>query len=231
MRKVRQGEEYEMTDGHRQALDYWWTLYRTLRGRPPLKETLDMPLGAAVIRARWAVVWTVLCWAAATVNEIMRKAAKLGPLPHRTWPVWVGLYVLCVACAAVLGYGLFRLYTLVTHVLTVNVFKARGQRLRLLNVETTVLSLSAPCALGWGLRSLSPGVGDIIVGLSILGATALLARGYNLVFHTTGWKGLLLLVGGTLITWFVLSIGLLAVLVALAVVSFLAVVVLRLFQG
>lgn len=216
------------------VFEYWRTLYAILRGQPVLERTLDVPLQEAVIRSRWAAGWTS---ALLLLTILYRQGTVIQTTLHRV-PVDVGLKVTAVAFAAVtslllaggLGYGFLRLYTLVTHVMTVNIFKVRGQRLRLLNVQTSVLSLAVPVLMGIAAMPDSPLGGWLIVGAFSLFAIALLARGYNLIFHRERLSGLWLLAEGTVVTWFVLAIGTLAITVAVAVMALFLLLILRIFK-
>ena len=187
-----------------------------------------------MIRSRWAAGWTSALF---LLTVLYRQGTVIQTTLHHV-SADVGLKVAGVTFAAVtslllaggLGYGFLRLYTLVTHVMTVNIFKVRGQRLRLLNVQTSVLSLAVPVLMGIAAMPDSPLGGWHIVGAFSLFAIALLARGYNLIFHRERLSGLWLLADGTVVTWFVLAIGALAITVAVAVMALLLLLILRIFK-
>lgn len=218
------------------GLAYFITLVRLFAGWKEIDRHLDLPLQAAVVRARWSVGWTVATLAAGALiahPNALRSVARLLTnrlhTPSTTWFVGIAGSVIALALAITVAYGLLRMYTLITHVLVTNVFKTRGQRLRLLNAQATLLPLSAPT--GFAL-ALSPSAPDVTWGLFvaiIMYAATLLSYAYNRIFHQHRLRGFLLLVEGTLLTWFVIAIGALAIAVALAVIAFFVVLVLRAF--
>lgn len=218
-------------------LEYWRTLVRLCTGWNEVHRALDTPLADAVVRSRWFTSWSaavLLASVSVSYHPWWRRVWQrhmLGLLPAGArWAVVVLGVAAAVAACMCAAYGLFRMYTLVGHVLTVNVFKTRGQRLRLLNVQTVLLPLCTPAGAGIVLLRFAH-----ILGLSVLAAVlcyamVLLSYGYNLIFHRQGLRGFLLLIEGTLLTWFVLAIGALAIAVALAVIAFFVVLVLRAFR-
>jgi len=217
------------------AFTYWTTLYFTVvRGHQAIRSHLDVPLDQAIRRSRWFTAWNVVVLG---LGLMLARPQLLTSLAHRLlgetsshqvgWATLVWLMVMVIAIPA--AYGLFRLFTLVNHIMAVNVFRTRGQRLRLLNVETTVSSLSPIVAFGLIVSRLSGPVGYTVVILAGLFAVFLLAYGFNLIFHKTGIRGLVLLVESYLVTWFVLLMGGLAISVMIAVLAFFVVVALRLF--
>jgi hypothetical protein len=213
---------------------YWTTLLQLLSRGHVVEQHLDIPLAEAGPRSQWASAWatTILClslflrYHSSIVQEVARQFGATGPASMVTSTV---ILLLILILAAVVGYGFLRLYTLVSHVLTINVFKTRGQRLRLLNVETTLLSLAAPLAGGYAVSLLIPTLGRTIVVLTCIYFVVLLAHGYNTIFHKRRFAGFWLLVGASLVTWFVLGIGALAITVSFAVVAFFALAILRIF--
>lgn len=224
-----------MKTGWKVAFTYWVALYGTVvHGRQAVRSHLDVPLNQAIVRSRWFTAWNVavlglgLMWA--RPNFVRGFAHHLFgetlPLPPGlSTVVWVTAMLLALPAA----YGLFRLFTLVNHIMALNVFRTRGQRLRLLNVETTVSSLSPIVGVGLVVSRLSQPFGYAIIGLTALFALFLLSYGFNLIFHKTGIRGLILLIESYLVTWFVLLMGGLAISVTLAVLAFFVVVGLRLF--
>ncbi len=216
----------------REFASYWRTLLSLALHPKTTVETVDIPFELAVTRAKWATLWTVcVIWLTTRSIAWTRLRHWFGRIDstHPSVSAWI-CYVLCGLIAIPLAYGFLRLYTLVTHVLTLNVFKVRGQRLRLLNLETKLLSMSAPvCVIIW-IHHFAAAVGIV---LWLLAAVALLwhiALGYNHIFHRTGVAGLLLFIGGSLVTWFVLCIGALAIIIMAAVLAFFVILILRSFH-
>lgn len=213
---------------------FWIDFLRLCLGERVIKDNLDIPLQSAVVRSRYASVWASTLTAYAmiithlTLDGLPRWLGVPSLLLRVVFFVIAGLVI--AGLAGTVGYGLLRLYTLVTHNLTTNLFKVRGQRLRLLSVETTLLGLLVPIAGGWVIHVFAPVLGwAILIGATLYGLV-LLARIYNVIFHTKGLRGLYVLIGGTLVTWFVLAIGALAISVAAAVIGFLVLLVLRGFR-
>lgn len=212
---------------------YWITLLQLLSRKGVVEHYLDVPLTEAVPRSQWATAWStsllgvclLLHFHGAWMHPTLIKSSASRLV---VWSTSVGIFLVLLLLAALIGYGFLRLYTLVTHVLTINVFKTRGQRLRLLNVETTLLSLSIPLAGAYMVSLLIPALGQTLIGLICLYLIVLLARSYNTIFHKQRLAGFALLVGGTLVTWFVLAICALAITVTVAVLAFLVLAVLRL---
>jgi hypothetical protein len=217
-------------------LDYWTTLMHLLSRKDVIESTMDIPLDAAVGRTirtvHWATVLGIISFAIAMPTTVRHLQAML-PL-HTSTMRTVALCVAVVILTPILSislYGLLRLYTLVSHVMTINVFKTRGQRLRWLNAETTILSMTAPLAMGWALSRL-----NVILGRSVILATAVYALylfscAYHLIFHKkTKIGGLFLFLGSTLVTWFVLLIGALGVMVAFSILWLFVLMVLRVFH-
>lgn len=212
---------------------YWQTLVGLLQGRRTLMRNLDIPLDAGIRRAKYASLWSALsCFAAFLIRHqgaTTPSHARVGWLAAG----WLQPILSLSACAitVVISYGFLRLYTLVSHVLTINLFKTRGQRLRLLNEQTTILSLAPVLALGYAIGRWNPFCSDAVVGAVMLYALYLFGNAYNLVFHKVKWHGFTLFVGSTLVTWFVLAIGALAISVALGVIGFFILIVLRLVSN
>ncbi|MCF8563445.1 hypothetical protein LLE49_01640 [Alicyclobacillus tolerans] len=214
--------------------EYWKTLYFVMKGPSAIRETMDIPLQQALPRARWFTFVSVLLvgvflWVSPT-SGIVRLVSGL----HIAAPTHAHLTSSLMAVAIILismpvVYGLFRLYTLLAHVMSLNVFKARGQRLRLLNMETTLLTLAVPIAAGYVVLQITPVGGWLLILAFSLYGFVLASYGYNLIFHKQGLRGSGLLIGSALVTGFVLAIGALAVLVSLAVIAFLILLLLRLF--
>lgn len=216
-----------------QTKAYWTTAYQLLKRPQVVHDMLDVPLQQAVSRCWWFTGWTVML---ITIWVFLYNPSVLHPHFARATrgaglvpAVEAACFVGCVVFGTPLVYGFLRLYTLITHVLTFNIFNTRGQRLRLLNVETTLLPLTA-CAVG--IAALLPFIRWVAVVLFIVLAgylIGLLGYGYNLIFHKQKVGGLALWFGSTVLTWFVLAIGALAMTVAAAVVAFLGLLVLRPF--
>lgn len=212
--------------------DYFLSLARLSHGRQAINVYLDTPLSDATIRSRIASVWAALfsLIGYTTYRYNMDIPARLSKLPMVPRVVlFVLLFIAIWLCLSVAGYGFLRLFTLVSHNLTTNLLKVRGQRLRLLNVYTTLLSLFAPMCLGLGISHWNSDLGFILLAALGVYALVLLTFGYNVIFHKQGWQGFRLVVLGLSVTAFVLAIGALAIGVAAAVVAFLVVVVLRPF--
>ncbi|KPV43685.1 hypothetical protein [Alicyclobacillus ferrooxydans] len=213
---------------------FWIDFLRLCMGERVIKDNLDIPFDKAVVRSRYAALWaSTLTAYAAAITYLHRDGLPKWLMTQSTSLRAVLLVIIALVLAGVsgtVGYGVLRLYTLVTHNLTTNLFKVRGQRLRLLSVETTLLSLVLPIAAGWVLQLYSLVLGWAVMLIAILYGLILLSRIYNVIFHIHRLRGLYVLVGGTLVTWFVLSIGALAIAVAAAVVGFLILLVLRAFH-
>ncbi|SFU82808.1 hypothetical protein [Alicyclobacillus macrosporangiidus] len=213
---------------------YWCTLGRLLRGTRVLHQQLDIPLEQGIRRSRWTALWVAALGVAAGLIACpdawaaLRQALRL---PAEGWAfmatsaAWVAL----TALIAVALYGFLRLYTLVTHVIATNVFKTRGQRLRLLNVECTALTLTAPVSAGVALTHWSVWGGALISSAFALYAAWVMGLGYAAVFHKRPLSGLGLWLVTSAVSGFVLLIGALAVAVTAGVLSLFFLVVLRLF--
>lgn len=212
-------------------LDFWKVLGRLTTGDKIVRDRLDCPLQLAVIRAHITSSWAAtFVLAAVLTNRYTRH-----PLPSLLTKLDDKMQVL--ACAAIIfvlwlvsclvSYGFLRLFTLLTHNLTTNLFKVRGQRLRLLNVYTSGLSFAFPLAVATVLEPFAKAPALIIIGALSCYLTVLLARAYNLIFHKSGWQGFRLLVGGFMVTAFVLCIGVLAIAAAISVIIFLVLVLFR----
>ncbi|WP_188882679.1 hypothetical protein [Alicyclobacillus cellulosilyticus] len=203
--------------------DFWRAGLRLWRDNEPLLTALDMPLPAAKSRAWGYCLWAVLCWSAACAWTWVERT--------RAWPSGAGWYIVCVAAAWPAGYGWFRLYTLVAHVMTTNIFQVRGQRLRMLNVLTSVMALQPYLALAAFCIAV-PAPWSFCLGTALAVATAgrslwLVTDGYGRVFHCGRGRALVLFLGGTVLTAFVFAVGLLAMAVAAGVVAWLALAFLR----
>ncbi|QSO45975.1 hypothetical protein [Alicyclobacillus mengziensis] len=215
-------------------LTYWHNLLGLCTGERVVQENLDIPLDKAVVRSRYAAFWS---------STLILYAIGVYLLELHGWPHWLtsipmafklvmfilGVLVIIFA-AGFIAYGLLRLYTLVGHNLTTNLMKVRGQRLRLLSAETTLLSLSAPLVAGFVVHTIFPTLGWGIMMATVLYGIVLTARIYNTIFHIQGLSGLWVFLGGTLVTWFVLAIGALAVAVAGGVIGFVLLLILRGFR-
>jgi len=207
-------------------LSYWSILLALCSGPKVIAAQLDVPLDVAVPRAWSALTWTLLLF---TLSAIIATPTWLShPLHHIALPSTAVLGFAFVLSIPIL-YGFFRLYTLVNHIITINIFKTRGQRLRLLNLETKILSLSAPLAALWLVYQLRPTLAIYFAAVVILYGIYLSGYGYNLVFHKTKWRGIALFIQSSIVSWFVLAIGALAVTVALSVLSFFILLILRPF--
>jgi hypothetical protein len=212
---------------------YWTSLWYVFTRRHAIPESLDIPLQAAILRSRWMTGWSMLIlvigliWRYPAIIHRVNLLVTLNPSPHS---LTAGVFLLlAVFVTSILGYGLLRLYTLVAHNLTTNIFKTRGQRLRLLNLETTLMTFSFPLTIGLMLTKVSLVAGGIVIGLSLLFLIILLSYGYTLIFHKRGLQGFYLLIGSTLLTLFVFLMGAIAVAVSLGVMAFFVLVILRLF--
>jgi hypothetical protein len=214
-------------------LSYWYTLIKLCTGEQVLYQNLDRSLQETIVRARYAAAWSgtivslLVFW-----TWFINHGLPLWLNGHGTIPIVLTVFtvILGVVGAGLIGYGLLRLYTLLAHNLTTNLFKVRGQRLRLLSVQTSLLSLVFPLALARGLATYHPTVGWLLIVLVCGYAVSLMARAYNYIFHLNGLRGLLVLCGGTLVTWFVLAIGALALCAAIGVIGFFGAVILRAFH-
>jgi hypothetical protein len=215
------------------AFNYWRALAQLILFRDVVTPNLDIKLELAIARCKWATAWTGLVAALAIVlrhpNVVTSSLAASGVHVqlHRfeTSVLTVALTVLglCVT------YGFLRLYTLVHHVMVTNIFKCRGQRLRLLNFYGSILPLSVPLAIAHDIWPYLHWLSAALTAMVILYIVWLHSRTYNVIFHKRGAGGLWLFMGGTLVTWFVLCIGALGIAVTFAVLSFFMLVLLRLF--
>lgn len=223
-----------MKSEEQQIWGYWQALMRLLLGKRVLLSYLDIPLEDAVQRAKYSVAWSTFL---VGVGLLTLKFSAI----HQTLTIKYGLvhswpYVLCllalvgIAILSTVFYGFFRLYTLVAHVMTINIFKTRGQRLRLLNIETTLLSLTAPLAVSIAVYTVAPWVSNLIIAATSLYLIYLASVAYSVIFHKTGPQGMRLFIGSTLVTWFVLGIGALAITVAFSVIAFFILLILRLVE-
>jgi hypothetical protein len=204
--------------------DYWIVFVRLFRGIAVIDETLDIPLRDAKVRCILAVVWTMLCWyVAVLLQQRLTEARWLLLAPGLRTEILIILCVFGIAAA----YGLLRLFTLVSHTVTIHLLRARGQRLRLLNAETTILSLSPLAATSWWLAARHGWPGWVLLGLTLTWAAILFTRAYNRIFHRRGLQGLVLWIGSTLLTVIVLTICLVSVLAAGGVLVVLLIAVLR----
>lgn len=212
---------------------YWQTLGHVLV-RPHLAMALDTPLPQAYQQSRAHSGWSgVLVTCAVLLHhhaQLARWAASWTIPPSNQSMVLYGLALALIGLSSPTMYGLVRLYTLVTHVLVTTVFKVRGQRLRLLNLESTVLPLLALVACGIALLIPLPWVGSALIVASLSYGLILLARGYNVIFHQSKWGGFGLVVGGLFLTAFVFCVGAIAIAIGFGVISFFAAVIARPFH-
>jgi hypothetical protein len=214
--------------------DFWQTLVDLVRFRDVVRNRLDVPLEAAIRRSQWAVAWTaVVTLSAAWIRWPHTLSLVVDPLrvPAAFRPVLaIAACFVALALSVPLAYGFLRLYTLVHHVMVMNVFHCRrGQRLRLLNFYSSTLPLAVPFAAGVDISAVSRAVGWALVCATLAYYLYLTAVAYNVIFHRRQLGGLGLWLGGTLVTWFVLFIGALGIAVALAVIAFFGLVVMRVF--
>ncbi|QQE77134.1 hypothetical protein [Alicyclobacillus sp. SO9] len=213
------------------VFSYWSTMVLTLIRPRFAEQHIDIQLEEALNRSRWYTAWSTIIW-----------AFWLYTTQHRLWihwlshqagivsPGWQWLMTLFVVFISLpVTYGLFRLYILLTHVVTLNVFKVRGQRLRLLNLETTMLTLSGPTVVGLAVMPSSESIGNLILAICIIYAGWMTARGYNHIFHKTRVKGFLLFVGATLVTGFIAAMAGVALAATLGVLGFFLLLILRSF--
>ncbi|MBX5436620.1 MAG: hypothetical protein IRZ33_05310 [Alicyclobacillaceae bacterium] len=222
------------------ASTYWRTLLELARRpRAAVEGNLDIPLPAAFRRARHMAAWSACCLLAAV---LVRTGQPLALWWSRrlafpaAWPTAVAETVAAAlatsaawAVSSAALYGILRLYTLVAHTMAIHIFQAQGRRLRLLNVEATILPLSAPAALGIALLRVSAPVGWVLIGCTAAWSGALLAWGHNVVFHRRGLGGFRLWAGSGLLAAFVLCVGLLAVMAAVGVIGLFAAAAVRSF--
>lgn len=210
-------------------ISYWTVLLALCKGHTILRSELDLPLDIVVKRTWYAILWTLLAVTLATAIAQPRwMAIAITNAPLHSWPLLVAWTVGFIIANPAL-YGFVRLYTLVNHVMTINIFKTRGQRLRLLNLETKLLSLTAPFSVIWVIYRIRP---TLAIWLTIVIASYgvyLFGYGYHLIFHKTIWRGTLLFVESTVVSLFVVAIGALAVTVAVSVASLFILLLLRPF--
>jgi hypothetical protein len=208
------------------VFSYWQTLLHLHHGQGELKETLDLPLEAAAVRAWSTIAWTVISAAAAITSVKSSSFLKIASD--------IGLWTIAVLPVALLftiflAYGIFRLYVLVSHVIAINIFKSRGQRLRWLNQLTTILSLSFPAAISFTIWNQTRWGGPFLVIAVGMYSLILGTWACKLVFHKTTWRGFGFLLGLHTVTIFVLVTCFIAALAALFILGFLAVLIVRTF--
>ena len=208
--------------------NYWGTLFRLFRGQSELKKNLDLPLDAAVTRSFVAISWTVF-WVMTTLLLINFSLLTKMYVSLHLWSVI--LLLLTFIFSTVLAYGFFRLYVLISHVIAINIFKSRGQRLRWLNQLTTILSISFPVCISFVLLSGQNKIhwlGEIL--LFVFGAYAILLGAWTcqLVFHKN-WSSFHFFIEINIVTLFVLGTCFIAVLAALAILAFFVVLIARIF--
>lgn len=212
------------------AADYWITLARLLKGPRALRDGLDRPLEEVIAKSRWATLWSVIVLVVAILigsprihNLLAHTEQQHGTLA----PLFIALGTLVAVCLTFfVSYGLLRLYTLISHNLTTNLFKVRGQRLRLLHTFATVLSLTPFVGLAFALHMVVPVVSTLLYVLTGLYTLYLTERVYRVIFHRNTHT-LDLVIGGTLVSCFVLAICGVAVAAALGVIGFLFAVIVR----
>jgi hypothetical protein len=214
--------------------DYWHTFVDLLRFRDVVRTHLDHPLQSAISQSRWAAAWTgAVVVLAAWLRWPQAEDAVLNQLQvptHVRAVIDVGILLLALSFAIPAVYGFLRLYTLVHHVMVMNVFRCRrGQRLRLLNFYSSTLPLAVPVAAGVDIAAVSRAVGWALIGAAAAYYIYLTSVAYNRIFHRQKLGGFGLWLGGTVLTWFVLLIGAIGIAAALAVVSFFALAVMRVF--
>jgi hypothetical protein len=220
---------------------YWITLGRLVTDWRYADGQLDIPIPAAFVRSRWASAWTALVGGSSVwivhPDWLPHLAARLPVSPAAVHLVAAGLGLALLGVAMPIVYGFLRLYTLISHVLTLNVFKTAGRRLRLLNLETTLLSLTAPFCAGYALTRFATWLGAAVMAFVTAYTLLLLASGYNQVFvrrhrKQFGLAGALALwLAATAVTIFVLAIGALAIAVTLSVLAFFALLIIRSFHA
>lgn len=205
---------------------YWNTLLGLLHGRIELERILDFPLKAAVKRAWSCAAWTTL-W----------TLVLLG-ITHSSWmtnmhPMFKELLWVIIPTLLIVGtlavYGLLRLYILVSHVIATNIFRKRGQRLRWLNQQTSILSLTFPMCIASMLFQFNHWISLFLICAVTIYAIVLSTITCQLVFHTDKLHGFMFLIKLNIVSWFVTAICLLAFLVALFILSLIAIAFIRLF--
>jgi hypothetical protein len=207
---------------------YWQTLFHLYRGQAELSKRLDLPLKEATTRAWSTISWTVICTMAAMLTV---KSSLLSEMVSYMgfWSVFV--LPIALILTVFLSYGFFRLYVLVSHVLAINIFKSRGQRLRWLNLLTTILALSFPATLAIVVfyHTYWPG---LIFGAAVgIYSLALGTWACKLVFHKTTWRGFGFLLGLNTVTTFILITCCIAALAAMFILGFFVLLIARIFYG
>lgn len=202
--------------------DYWSVLMRLREGVAVIDETLDIPLETAPRRSALATAWSVALLTAALLPRLMHL-----PWVHEA-PAWARILALLVGLAGAVpvSYGALRLFTLVNHTMVIHLFKVRGRRLRLLNAWTTVLALVVPAAVGVSLSNLTPWAW-VLTALSLLWAAWLLTHAYSVTFHCGHARAAWIWLGSTLLTLFVLCIGLISILAVAGVLLMVGLAILR----
>lgn len=221
------------SDIKRGTLGYWKALFGLLQGKPPLLN-LDRTLPEAFNQSKTSAGWSggllyvsvLIGWQPGTPHWLTQWSAQPGLFWTIAILAGIGLGCCWIACL----YGLLRLFTLVNHVLVTTVFKVRGQRLRLLNLETDILPLGVVTSIGLACLHLSVSVGLSIVFASLVYGLVWLSVGYNAIFHTHRLRGLGLVIGGIFLTGLVFAIGIIAIGIMLGVMAFIIAALIRPFH-
>lgn len=211
---------------------FWTHLVRLVVHPTSALDSLDIPLEQALTKSRWFSAWAALM-VALSVWISRLQHGESGLLTIRTQGTYLN-GVLSVVLAIVwipVFYALFRLYTLITHVITLNVFKTRGQRLRLLNLLTSLLPMTVLAPVISAFWTHIPVVSVVLLCAALVELIWVFALGYNKIFHKTGLRGVILWLEGTLVSGFVLAIGALAVTVTIGVLAFFVLLFLRMFTA
>lgn len=214
------------------AFRYWRQFGRMLAGGNPL-ASLDVPLMAASAASRQAAGWSgtlltlsgISTWGLPWISFFHHTLTIRQPVFE--WILRMAWAVLWCSVAAVLLYGLGRLYTLVLHVMVTTMLKVRGQRLRLLNLHTALMPALVPVSLGVAVIRVAPWAAILLFIATAAYGSFWLGRGYNFVFHARGWRGLSLFAAGTAMTIFILAIGAIALAVSGGVLLLIAAAVAR----
>ncbi|MCL6627291.1 MAG: hypothetical protein K6T68_11995 [Alicyclobacillus shizuokensis] len=218
------------------CLAYWKDLIRLLSRPRSVLDHLSQPLATAVLRCRWATAWSVGVTALASWivhPDWPTQAARLvsgRPMPPAL--ANLGVFLAALLCIPI-AYGGLRLYTLIHHVVAVNVCRTAGIRLKLLNLETALLPLTVLFAIGWVGAAWHPWLGQAwLAAVSVL-ALWLLGEGHNAIFVRRRRKrlgrlgGIGLWLTAAVLTLFILAVGAAAIAITISVISFLVLLPLR----
>jgi len=219
-------------------LSYWPSWFQLFTGRRSILATIDIPLVEAPRRTKLFTIWTlfIIAIAVAIVNPVWWQTLLRTVLGHSSFVfgqtvLSIILWIITWIVASFVGYGFLRLYTLISHVMTTNIFKTRGQRLRLLNAYTTLLPFLSVASIVSVITTRWPFGGYLFGIMMVLYAAYLVGIAFQTIFHKSSWlSGFSLFLAATLVTLFIVTIGAIAFTAVLAVLIFFALVIARAFH-